>query len=66
MPVCKTLIKFGVCKEPDCPYKHTLEDIKVGLPHNNKLFFLAIGTHVNFSLSVLVFLSKLIMHASGR
>ena len=31
MPVCKTLINFGTCREPDCPYKHTLEDIKVGL-----------------------------------
>lgn len=29
MPVCKTLIKFGVCKEPDCPYKHDLGEIKV-------------------------------------
>lgn len=28
MPVCRTLLKFGVCKEPDCPYKHTLEEIK--------------------------------------
>jgi hypothetical protein len=28
MPVCRTLLKFGACKEPDCPYKHTTEDIK--------------------------------------
>lgn len=28
MPVCRTLLKFGVCKEPDCPYKHTLDEIK--------------------------------------
>ncbi len=28
MPVCRSLLKFGVCKEPDCPYKHTLEEIK--------------------------------------
>ncbi|KAK9803383.1 hypothetical protein WJX72_003211 [[Myrmecia] bisecta] len=28
MPVCRTLLRFGVCKEPDCPYKHTLDDIK--------------------------------------
>ena len=29
MPVCRNVVKFGVCKEPDCPYKHTLDDIKV-------------------------------------
>ena len=29
MPVCRTLIKFGECKEPDCPYKHSIEDVKV-------------------------------------
>lgn len=28
MPVCRSLLKFGVCKEPDCPYKHSLEAIK--------------------------------------
>ncbi|KAI3430248.1 hypothetical protein D9Q98_004844 [Chlorella vulgaris] len=28
MPVCRSLLKFGVCKEPDCPYKHTMEAIK--------------------------------------
>ena len=31
MPVCRNVVKFGVCKEPDCPYKHTLDDIKVSL-----------------------------------
>lgn len=29
LPVCRNLIKFGECKEPDCPFKHTLEDVKV-------------------------------------
>ncbi len=29
MPVCRTLLKHGVCREPDCPYKHSLEEIKV-------------------------------------
>ena len=29
MPTCRTLLRYGVCKEPDCPYKHTLDDIKV-------------------------------------
>lgn len=29
MPVCRSLLKYGVCKEPDCPYKHSLQDIKV-------------------------------------
>lgn len=28
MPVCRSLLKYGVCKEPDCPYKHSLTDIK--------------------------------------
>ena len=28
MPVCRNLLKFGVCKEPDCPYKHTTDEIK--------------------------------------
>ena len=28
MPVCRNLLKFGTCKEPDCPYKHTTEEIK--------------------------------------
>lgn len=28
MPVCRNLLKFGACKEPDCPYKHSLEAIK--------------------------------------
>ena len=29
MPVCRQLLKYGVCKEADCPYKHSLDDIKV-------------------------------------
>lgn len=29
MPVCRSLLKYGICKEPDCPYKHSLTDIKV-------------------------------------
>ena len=29
LPVCRNLIKFGECKEPDCPFKHSLEDVKV-------------------------------------
>ena len=29
MPVCRSLLKYGICKEPDCPYKHSLQDIKV-------------------------------------
>ena len=28
MPVCRFFAKWGECREPDCPYKHTLEDIK--------------------------------------
>jgi hypothetical protein len=28
MPVCRTLLKFGICREADCPYKHTLDSIK--------------------------------------
>ena len=29
MPVCRTLLKFGECKEPDCPFKHSMDDVKV-------------------------------------
>ncbi|CAM6088244.1 unnamed protein product [Calypogeia fissa] len=28
MPVCRFFAKFGECREPDCVYKHTNEDIK--------------------------------------
>ena len=28
MPTCRAMVKHGVCREPDCPYKHTTEDIK--------------------------------------
>lgn len=28
MPVCRNLLKYGQCKEPDCPYKHTTDEIK--------------------------------------
>ena len=33
MPVCRSLLKYGICKEPDCPYKHSLTDIKVRYTH---------------------------------
>ncbi|KDD75450.1 hypothetical protein H632_c680p0, partial [Helicosporidium sp. ATCC 50920] len=28
MPVCRNLLKNGVCKDLDCPYKHTTDEIK--------------------------------------
>lgn len=28
MPVCRSMIKFGECKERDCPFKHTTDEIK--------------------------------------
>jgi cleavage and polyadenylation specificity factor subunit 4 len=28
MPTCRTMVRRGVCTEPDCPFKHTTEDIK--------------------------------------
>jgi len=28
MPVCRNLLKFGTCKDADCPYKHTTDEIK--------------------------------------
>lgn len=28
MPVCRNLLKNGVCKDVDCPYKHSMEEIK--------------------------------------
>lgn len=27
MPVCRNLLKYGECKETDCPYKHDTDDI---------------------------------------
>ena len=32
MPVCRTLIKFGECREPDCPFKHSMDDVKARQP----------------------------------
>lgn len=28
MPVCRAVLKYGVCKEPDCLFKHSLDDVK--------------------------------------
>ena len=28
MPTCRFFAKYNECKEPDCPFKHSLEDIK--------------------------------------
>mmetsp|Transcript_6005 Transcript_6005/g.37281 ORF Transcript_6005/g.37281 Transcript_6005/m.37281 type:complete len:150 (+) Transcript_6005:311-760(+) len=28
MPVCRYYAKYGECKEPDCVFKHSLDDIK--------------------------------------
>eukprot|EP00873_Tetraselmis_striata_P007976 jgi/Tetstr1/428240/TSEL_018280.t1 len=28
MPVCRALLKYGACKEADCPFKHSYDDIK--------------------------------------
>lgn len=28
MPVCRNLIKTGKCDDMDCPYKHSLDEIK--------------------------------------
>ena len=28
MPVCRYFAKYGECKEPDCPYKHSNDDVK--------------------------------------
>ncbi len=28
MPVCRTLLKFGECKEVDCPFKHSMDEVK--------------------------------------
>lgn len=30
MPICRTMLRHGECKEADCPFKHTLDDVKVG------------------------------------
>ena len=28
LQVCRNLTKYGKCEEPDCPYKHDMEEIK--------------------------------------
>lgn len=28
MPICRTMLRHGECKEADCPFKHTLDDVK--------------------------------------
>lgn len=28
MPTCRFFAKYNECKEPDCPFKHSLEDVK--------------------------------------
>lgn len=28
MPVCRSLLKYGSCKETDCLFKHSLDDVK--------------------------------------
>lgn len=28
MPVCRTFVRTGACNEPDCPFKHSIEEIK--------------------------------------
>ncbi|CAL8467936.1 g7474 [Coccomyxa elongata] len=28
MPVCRTLLKFGECKDPECQFKHDLGEVK--------------------------------------
>ena len=28
MPTCRFFAKYSECKEPDCPFKHSLEDVK--------------------------------------
>ncbi|GIL69466.1 hypothetical protein Vretimale_13578 [Volvox reticuliferus] len=28
MPVCRNLLKYGECHDQDCPYKHSLDEIK--------------------------------------
>ena len=27
MPTCRFFAKYNECKEPDCPFKHSLEDV---------------------------------------
>lgn len=28
MPTCRFFAKYNECREPDCPFKHSLEDVK--------------------------------------
>lgn len=54
MPVCRNLLKFGVCKEPDCPYKHSTEEIKECNMY--KLGFCVYGPAVGPSTRIFTFI----------
>lgn len=28
MPVCRNIVKYGECKEPNCHFKHNAEEVK--------------------------------------
>ena len=28
MPTCRAMLRHGTCRDADCPYKHTLDDVK--------------------------------------
>lgn len=47
MPICRNLLKTGVCKDVDCPYKHSTEEIKECNMY--KLGFCIYGPAVRFS-----------------
>ena len=29
MPICRNLIRYGECRDTDCPFKHAMDDLKV-------------------------------------
>lgn len=46
MPVCRTWMKTGECKEIDCPFKHSLDDVKECNMY--KLGFCIYGNHCRY------------------
>lgn len=46
MPVCRMWMKSGTCKELDCPFKHSLEDVKECNMY--KLGFCIYGNHCRY------------------
>ena len=70
MPVCRSLLKYGICKEPDCPYKHSLTDIKVYHPSVDtpclpEACFFGVYS-LSHLMGLLLWLSTTILYSAGH